>query len=186
MLQSMGSQRVRNDSATEQPQHHTANESRMKTRIVLIHEAWPLQPRKVLFFTISPSVPFTGEEGAVEGKRTQKRNEFRNKKFQKITQASTYVQFPLILWMAVWGFIMPEYMRIKTSGPRCLSWRTLNARAHKSPLYHCLKIKGEIPEKPLKYSSYISIQVRSESLHKLNLHVLQRLLLSSNLATQDN
>ena len=70
MLQSMGSQRVRNDSATEQPQHHTANESRMKTRIVLIHEAWPLQPRKVLFFTISPSVPFTGEEGAVEGKRT--------------------------------------------------------------------------------------------------------------------
>ena len=52
----------------------------VKTGIILLHEVWPLQFRKVLFFTISPSIPFTGKEGAVEGKRTQKRNEFRNER----------------------------------------------------------------------------------------------------------
>ena len=52
----------------------------METGIILFHKAWPLQFRKVLFFTISPSIPFTGKEGAVGGKRTQKRNEFRNER----------------------------------------------------------------------------------------------------------
>lgn len=58
---------------------------------------------------------------------------------------------------------------MNTSGPRHLSWRTLNARAHRSSLYHCLQNKKHNKKhicriNPLKLTfDQISTRLRSDT-----------------------